>query len=703
MTRTVLVGSMFDGDALPRVTGSAHVIGPRELERREYDDVHRVLAAVPGVYVRGEDGYGLRPNIGLRGANPDRSAKVTLMEDGILLAPAPYSAPAAYYFPLPTRLYAVEVFKGPASIRYGPSTIGGAINLRTRPIPDANSSVIDVAGGRFGYAKGHGYWGTTYKGFGVLVEAAHVQSSGFKRLDGGGDTGFGKNDTMLKLAYEARSGPRARRHRVELKLGIANEKSNETYLGLTAADFAATPYRRYAASARDRMTWWRSQAEIGYVAGDDTLGLATHVYRHDFHRAWRKLDHFRDGPDIATVLANPDAGQLAVLAAVLRGEEDVTSPDQALVVTTNDRRMASEGAQSVLHWRPKWRRLAQDLEIGVRVHHDYIVRNHTGDAYVMASGTMVPEGTPTSAVTKNRGETIAAAFHVHDTITLWDRVTFAPGMRVELVQMRFVDDLVAQRAERLDLALAPGIGALVSALPWLGVFAGVHRGFSPVAPGQPISVGPERATNYEAGLRAIRRGLHAEAVGFFSDYDNLSGTCTFSSGCVQGDGDEQFNAGRVWVWGLESLVRYRHRFRSGFGLELGARYTYTGTSFRRSFQSSFTQWGDVQVGDELPYVPEHLVGGTFGVGGRIWDASIVPSCSGPMRDVAGQGAIPENERIDGFFVLDLTAEVRVLRRLVLYGQVGNVTNNAYVASLRPFGIRPGAPLTFMLGVKAHVF
>ena len=56
------------------------------------------------------------------------------MEDGILLTPAPYSAPAAYYFPLMSRISGVEVFKGPAAIRYGPNTIGGAINLQTRKI-----------------------------------------------------------------------------------------------------------------------------------------------------------------------------------------------------------------------------------------------------------------------------------------------------------------------------------------------------------------------------------------------------------------------------------------------------------------------------------------------------------------------------------------------------------------------------------------
>ena len=52
------------------------VISEQELDRYEATDIHQVLARVPGVYVRGEDGFGLRPNIGLRGANSDRSAKV---------------------------------------------------------------------------------------------------------------------------------------------------------------------------------------------------------------------------------------------------------------------------------------------------------------------------------------------------------------------------------------------------------------------------------------------------------------------------------------------------------------------------------------------------------------------------------------------------------------------------------------------------
>ena len=92
--------------------GSATFIDKKELEVFNYQDVSRVLDKVPGVYIQEEDGLGLRPNIGLRGAHPHRSKKITLLEDGILVGPAPYAAPAAYYFPITTRINTMEVYKG---------------------------------------------------------------------------------------------------------------------------------------------------------------------------------------------------------------------------------------------------------------------------------------------------------------------------------------------------------------------------------------------------------------------------------------------------------------------------------------------------------------------------------------------------------------------------------------------------------------
>lgn len=699
--RNIVVGSMFDvTHGVPRIVGSAHLIDSEQLETYESDDIHQVITTVPGVYIRGEDGFGLRPNIGLRGANSDRSSKVTLMEDGILLGPAPYAAPAAYYFPLPTRMVGVEVFKGPAAVRFGPNTIGGAINLRTREIPTSPEVGVDLAGGRFGYGKAHAWAGTTWKGFGVLAEVGRVQSRGFKELDGGGDTGFGKTDSMLKLGY--RTSPHRRvQHVVELKGGFATERSHETYLGLSRDDFERNPYRRYAASQRGLMAWWRTQAEATYVVSDgDTLELETRVYRHDFDRSWEKLNRFAGGPDLSEILTNPTSGQNAVYFAILRGEEDSTADEETLQIGTNHRTYVSQGVSSTLRWTPEWEKVAQQLELGVRVHNDHIVRDHTEDPFVMTQGTLLRAG-DTEETTQNRGDAIATAMHVHDAVTIVDRFTIAPGLRVEYVATSFDDRLADRQTSRVDVVALPGLGLHVMATEWLAVYGGVHRGFSPVAPGQDESIQPEFSVNYELGSRVNWRGLAAEATGFFNDYSNLTGNCTFSSGCADAMIDQQDNAGRVWVYGLESTLDYRHRFDSGIGLGGGARYTYTGSSFRTSFSSPLPQFGDVSAGDSLAYVPVHLVGGDAWIGGGRWDLNVRGSYTGAMRDVPGRGAIAEAEEVPGFFVLDVAAEVRALDVLSVYGLLNNATGNDYIASLRPFGARPGAPLTFILGVKVH--
>ena len=93
----VVIGSK---DEIRKIAGSGGIIEEEQLDRMDYTDLNQILSSIPGVYFREEDGFGLRPNIGIRGATTDRSQKITMMEDGILIGPAPYSAPAAYYLSL---------------------------------------------------------------------------------------------------------------------------------------------------------------------------------------------------------------------------------------------------------------------------------------------------------------------------------------------------------------------------------------------------------------------------------------------------------------------------------------------------------------------------------------------------------------------------------------------------------------------------
>jgi Fe(3+) dicitrate transport protein len=679
---------------VPRAAGSAHTIDAATLERDEHDDIHRVLAGVPGVYVRGEDGFGLRPNIGMRGANSDRSAKVTLMEDGVLLAPAPYAAPAAYYFPMTTRLVGLEVFKGPAATRFGPQTVGGALNLLTRPAPTAPTGALDVAVGLREAVKLHGFAGAGGERWGLLLEGVHLSSGGFKQLDGGGPTGFDRQELMGKLRLSDAVGETG--HAVELKVGFGRERSNETYLGLTQADFEATPYRRYAASAEDLMRWERSQVELSWRAEGPGFDVRTVAYHHYLTRQWTKLNSFAGGPSLHDLLLAPDAGQAAVFTAILRGEEDSATSDQTLQIGTNDRRYHSFGLQSVARWRTSTAKVASQLELGLRVHGDVVDRLHTEDPFLMRSGALVPEGGPTATTLDAHTGALALAAHVHEDLGIGP-LRLLPGLRAEVIRTTAeLDGVVSEPVTRA--ILLPGLGVHGTVTPWLDLFAGAHRGFSPVAPGEPVETRPESAWSYELGARAGRGG-QVDVVGFFSDYDNLTGQCTLSGGCAESQLDRQLNGGRAFVWGLEALLRDAWALPQQLELSGELSYTWTGSRFRAGFVSEFPQFGTVEAGDHLPYLPEHQGAARLTLSHPRVSLTVGGNLRGPMRDVAGQGPIADEARIPTAFLLDMAAHVHITRLVEGYLTVTNLGNTAVLESFRPFGARPAAPVQGMIGVK----
>lgn len=700
-----------DAPSVTRIAGPAHKIGKEELERFEDDNVHRILPRVPGVYVRGEDGYGLRPNIGMRGANSDRSSKVNLLEDGVLLGPAPYSAPAAYYFPLMTRMTGVEVFKGASAIRHGPNTIGGTINFLTRPIPYGHRFGADLAAGSEYYGKAHGHYGYGADNWGVLIEGVRLRSDGFKQLDSastslGDNTGFDKLEVMGKARINTDpAGPLY--NEGSLKVTYSREVSNETYLGLTDADFGENHLRRYAASALDQMRYQRISFVLthGLVFQDDdrtVLSLRTAAYRHDFHRAWKKLNGLNSSVGLSDILADPAGGQRGVFYDVLTGTDSV-SDQETLLIGTNDRTFVSQGIQSSAAWRlPDLGFVGQRLQLGLRVHNDSIDRLHTADPHAMRGGRPVPTGEPTLTTVDNVGSAIAVAGYVGDEISLGP-VMITPGVRMEFITTHFENELSGLIVDGEQRVLLPGVGAIYQPFQSLAILAGVHQGFSPVTPGQTGDVKPEVATNYELGGRFTSEFLDAEVTRFISDYHNLSGACTFSSGCDEQNIDNQFNAGRARITGVEASSKISIPTPIDLTIPVGLTYTFTRTVLLESFESDNPQLGTVHAGDELPYVPKHQAAGTVGFLSKEWGGlNIGFSYVEGTREKAGSGEPPPGGETDSYVVIDLSASLRLLPELSLYGKVENLLNNDYIASRSPFGARPGRPRFIYGGVKIEI-
>jgi Fe(3+) dicitrate transport protein len=699
-----------------RTAGSAHVLRPRDLERMDYDNPDNVVKQVPGVYARGEDGIGLRPNIGIRGTNPDRSKKVTLMEDGILFAPAPYAAPAAYFFPLITRMELVRVIKGPGAVSFGPQTVGGAIDLVTRGIPGNESGAIDIAGGEFGYGKLHGYYGNSTARSGYVLEGVHLRSTGFKELDGGGNTGFEKNEWMWKGRYLLSTDPNATQN-VGLKLGYSDEDSRESYLGLTDADLRDKPHRRYRASRFDRMQWHRTQIAATYhgrFRKAFTFDVA--LYRNDFSRVWRKVNRMgtqtvdASGRPIAgttlplvEVLANPNSPpENAVAYSVLTGAENWSGPLDTIFIGPNQRQFVSQGIQAVGAWQGDTGPISHRVEAGARLHYDRIDRLHTEDGFRMIDGNLLRDNNPTITTANGRSWVRALAFHATGASS-WGPLTLTPGLRVELI-----DSWVRDRLSGIEVqgatqqVVIPGVGLYGALTPSLGLLAGVYRGFSPAAPGQPGTVRPELSVNYEGGVRFSPPRLRLEGIGFFNDYQNLTSICTFASGCPAAQLDMQSNAGGAHIYGAELFGRADMIVTPGFIIPVMFSYTYTRSKLLESFRSFDPAWGNVDAGDELPFVPRHQAYAVAAFETPRGSINVAGSYVSAMRERAGapgQPATPAEPLTDPSFILDVTARVSITAAGHVYLSVRNLLDADDVAARLPFGARPIAPRWIQVGTK----
>lgn len=678
--------------------GSVQVINSRSLNRFQYTDVHRILREVPGMNIREEDGFGLRPNIGLRGSGVERSSKICVMEDGILVAPAPYTDPAAYYFPTAGRMSSVEVMKGSSQIKYGPFTTGGAINFVSTPIPEELSGKVSMSMGSFGTKQVHAHGGKSGKHFGILAETFQHSSDGFKHLEANQKTGFAKQDYLLKMML--RTDPsKENKHSLLLKAGGAYEVSDETYLGLTKKDFEADPFRRYQASMKDQMKTDQNQLSAHYQAGFVTgTRVNVVVYHQQFNRNWYRIDNVLDTSgkrvSIASIVENESQNPYAY--AVLTG---VTSAENAIAVRANNRRYVSKGAQLTVHQEFSTGKLKHATEAGMRLHEDRGDRFQWQDDYTMRNGIMLLSRAGTHGTETNRIETSEALSGYLQHRVAFGSWTFYPGVRYENILASRSDygqsDPGRTGLNRIDRsnrtqAWMPGAALSWVASKQLNVFAGVHKGFSPA--GNAPGARPEESINYEAGVKGNHAAVQWQFILFYNDYTNLLGADLSAVGGA-GTG-ELFNAGQSKIKGAEFSINGNlaaHFNMDRISLPYSATYTYTLGRFGKSFTSSFADWTSVRAGDEMAYMAPHQASAFLGIEYEKIALNVNLTYQDQMRIMPGKGPMRDGEYIPSWLIADLSLNITLIPQLRLFGGVNNVFNEHYLVSRRPSGYRPGLP------------
>jgi Fe(3+) dicitrate transport protein len=701
------------------VAGGASTIDAAELEEFESTDVIRALRRVPGASFQLEDGFGLRPNISIRGTPTERSSRITLLEDNVLIAPAPYAAPAAYYFPTFGRIDAIEVLKGPAAITQGPYTIGGALNLVSTPIPHERGGFFQAEAASDNTRRLHGWYGDASGRAGWMVETHQWQSDGYQHIDRhASNTGLDKQDYLAKLAFS--SDPAADVYQqFLLKVQASEEDSNQTYLGLADADFEQDPLRRYGLSALDNMHNEHQQVMGRWsIETGRNSSLALTAYLNTFERAWYKTEGIDfdgsgnaesfDRTGWASVIdaINHERGLAGLsasqLRAILEGEDTARG---AIQLRNNSRSYESSGLQLAYSQAFERAGARHELQLGLRYHEDEEDRLQRNDTWQQRDGLLVLSDRGREGNAGNRIQRAKAwAAFIQDRIET-DRWVITPGLRFESIEQSRIDfgadpaDLSGREAADIrrvrrnhENVLIPGIGAIFELTGNTRLVAGVHRGFS--APGNREGIEPETSINYEAGFRHENGPLELEVIAFFNDYDNLQGVCTASSGsdCEIGD---VFNGDAVKVPGVEFQLRNDLSRWAGYRLPLLFSYTWMNAKFESDIADS-EYFGDVRRGDAVPYVPDHQAFLSLGLEKGAWSAYISANYADSVCTLASCGAF---ETTEASTVFDLGLHYRISPSLEIYSVLENLTAQLDIVSRQPYGARPSKDRTWAVGAR----
>ena len=714
------------------VAGSAAYISDEEMKKFGYTDSERILNRIPGVYSQTEDGYGLRTNLGMRGVTAKRSAKTNIMEDGVLQGPAQYSNSSMYYYPSAGRMQGVEVIKGAAAIGTGPRTTAGTINYISRQIPTAaTDGYAALTFGDDGYARTHTYYGGNIGDFGYVVEYHDYRADGFKTINGSSnpsDAGFDKNDDLFKVRYTP-SGSSLNQY-FELTSINSEETSNETYIGLTTAQFAANPFQRMGISAFDQMdTDYHRYIFTHYMEPMSNMQVTTKLYKTRYSRLWGKVGTINvdanlsnDGfgattgvslssVDIAGACAGNLSGTTTRRACDIAYGTTATAANESIKRSMGHRDYGMTGIQFVINHQMG----NHDLEYGFRRHKDFRSRQDNGTSFFQlyskdTNGNLVLKSESGSGADQSGAElkdADAVSMHIKDTIT-HGNFTSVIGLRHEDVEYNKGTNGNPGNSiqDKTNEATMIGLSTNYNLGNGASIFAGYHQGYSPTGPSS--TADPEESDNFEIGVRYSGAGEYVEVVGFMVDYDNLLESCLISNGCSDGGAGQgsSSNAGEANVYGLELQYSLDNMFAApamkGQGAAgSGVRYPLLVSALiQKSEYDTDTDAIAGRTGKEIKYIPGTQMYISTGMHTANWSVDISTKYYDSMFTNEMNTA-----RTGKAWIFDLTATHKLpamipgTRDAKGFIHVDNLFDKTFVASEHNYGKRPNKPVSVSAGVS----
>jgi Fe(3+) dicitrate transport protein len=656
---------------LAKIPGSGYVLDEPTLQNSHVFTTNEALRKIPGLTLRDEEGFGLRPNIGVRGLNPTRSTKVTLLEDGVPLAYAPYGDNASYYHPPIDRFQRIEVIKGAGQILYGPQTIGGVIDYVSPTPPQTLGGLLSLTGGNRDYFNGHARIGAR----GVLLDYVRKQGDGARdNIDSE------LNDLNLKTLFNLGDS-----QDLVLRANYYSEDSHVTYSGLTE-----TELQRFGL---DYNPFTNDEFEVdryGFSATHDLrfnerVNLITNAYYSYFSRDWWRQS--------STTTDNQcGAGFTAARLAGVAVNVNTCNSRQG-----QQRDYTQYGVEPRLRVNHGLLGIENEFEAGVRAHFETQERKQEN-----APSAKGHEGL---LVEDNERETDAYSTFLQNRF-LFGRWTLTPGVRLEYMRHERRNELTGADGSDRVSQWVPSFGVNYNPFAGVTLFAGVHRGFAPPRTedlidntGISTEVDAEESTNYELGVRAYPMdGASLQATWFRNDFDQL-----IAVGSIAG-GSTPLAEGEALFEGLELAGSLD--LPSGPYLRLAYTYLWEAEQtepFRQVSNGALITGS--RDGNRQPYAPEHQVTAALGFARWGFDGQVEMVYVDEMySDFANSGRAAANGngqigKINSYTIFNLTLNYTFERLgTTAFFTVKNLADKEYIVD-RTRGIQVGMPRLVQVGAR----
>jgi iron complex outermembrane recepter protein len=548
MLDEVVVTATKSAEKIKDAPASINVIYGEDIRNTGIRSPGQYLQSAPGIFLSDVDGKGTQFWGAMRGMPANNNRYYQVLVDGI---PRNNVNDEFWWFTIPTEhIERIEIMRGPASALYGRNAMGGVVNIITSQGKPGRETTISGGYGSHNENKQAASLSGGDERWLYRFGASRHASEGFRASD----DEFVQGNVFGRFTRQLAGNS-------SLTLSLDYTDMDRDYPG-------AIPLARYNAGERKGVYMPGMNARhqepnlaLIYESQLCAVKVSNRLYYQHVKEDWKNWFHIYDRDDTSNRLGNEIQFQFDHLMGTWKSQ---------------------------LVWGLQYEYLNYE---GIRHYSQFAPNMNT--PRTAAAGVQYMDAETTKQ--------FISPYLQNMLHLIPDQLILTAGIRYDYVDYEYSNRLNPATSKETDMsALSPKVGLTWSPVAHASFFANMGTGFR-TPTGQDISrnsdLNPEKATNYELGLRGMLwdQRLYYQVAAYQTDVTDMLAYVLLPDGRGYIS-----NAGEVEIKGVEV------EFNAYLTDTLSASLNYSWNS--SEYVNFLDSWGDDFAGMTLPFQPEKKIG-----------------------------------------------------------------------------------------------